>query len=330
MIIKNSGTVKTTLSPFDLLGKNEVALSKAFAFLLGAERDCYFEFLRFLGLRVKNSERHYHTASILIERSRDEGRTDIELSNGLEYEVIVECKVGGNRLKNQRSQYLTCFSALAKRKVLCFITQERDTNKQIADDITIINTSWLEVIELFNSKKFTDKPTVAAFLNFATKNYKMKELKEVLIQDVNNAEIERFEKFRVYRRNQTFGTPLYFAPYYTHGTNGPEGISSLARVLGILTLRPNDIDNSVSDLEAFSSNETQIKNWILGVKHGQHASTTLYTYYFLDEPLAFRSPLRKDGGVEKGRGKNWIAGYIPPNRCVRFTDFIKHIPELMP
>lgn len=129
MIIKNSGTVKTTLSPFDLLGKNEVALSKAFAFLMGAERDCYFEFLRFLDLRVKNSEKHYHAASILIERSRDEGRTDIELSNGLEYEVIVECKVGGNRLSKQRSQYLTCFSAAAKRKVLCFITQERDTNK---------------------------------------------------------------------------------------------------------------------------------------------------------------------------------------------------------
>lgn len=329
MIIKNAGTIRTTLSPFDLLGRNEVALSKAFSFLLGAERDCYFEFLKFLGLRFKNTAKHYHQSSIHIERKRDEGRTDIELSNGQEYEVIVECKVGGNKLSRQRGQYLTCFSAEAKRKILCFITQERDTNKQVANDVIIINTSWLEVIELFNSKHFTDKPTVAAFLNFATKNYKMKELKEILIQDVNNAEIERFEKYRVYRRDQTFGTPIYFAPHYTRNTKGPEGISNLARIMGILTLKRSEIDNFISDLEAFSDNPEQVKSWVAGVKYGDDADDNLFTYYFLDKPLVLKTPLRKSGGKQKGRGKDWIAAQIPPNRCVSFTDFLKHVPELM-
>jgi hypothetical protein len=54
-----------------------------------------------------------------------------------------------------------------------------------------------------------------------------------------------------------------------------------------------------------------------------------YTYYFLDEPLKFKTALKKDGGIKKGRGKNWIAAHITPNRCVTFTDFIKHIPELV-
>ena len=33
--------------------------------------------------------------------------------------------------------------------------------------------------------------------------------------------------------------------------------------------------------------------------------------------------------LEKGRGKNWIAANIPQNRCVSFSEFLKHIPELM-
>lgn len=185
------------------------------------------------------------------------------------------------------------------------------------------------MIELFNHKKFTDKPTVAAFLNFATKNYKMKELKEILIQDVNNAEIERFEQFRVYRRDQTFGTPIYFAPHYTAKTKGPVGISNLARVMGILTLKPSDIDNFLSDLESFTNNRVQIDKWVAGVRYGQDATNNLYTYYFLDEPLVLPEPLRKSGGKKKGRGKDWIAAQVPPNRCVSFIDFLKHVPQLM-
>lgn len=329
MIIKSSGTRRTTLSTFDLLGSDEVALSTAFSFLLGADQNCYFEFLRFLGLQYKNSDKHFYKVDIHTERKRIEGRTDIELSYLNNYHVIIECKVRGNKLNKQRSQYLDCFKQGVQNKILCFITQERDTNKQIANDVTIISTSWLELIEIFNSKHYINKPLVSSFLNFATKNYKMKELKEILIQDVNTAEIERFERFNVYRRDQTFGTPIYFAPYYTRGTKLPEGISNLARILGILTLKPSDIDNFICDLDAFNTNASQKAKWISGVKHGQDMGETIYTYYFLDSPLTFTQPLRKDGGIEKGRGKNWIAAQIPPNRCVTFAEFIKHIPQLM-
>jgi hypothetical protein len=86
----------------------------------------------------------------------------------------------------------------------------------------------------------------------------MKALKEILIQEVNIAEINYFEKFIVDRCDQTFGTPIYFAPYYTRGTKELEGISNLAKVVGIFTLKPVNIDNFTSDLEVFSNDPEQV------------------------------------------------------------------------
>jgi hypothetical protein len=59
-----------------------------------------------------------------------------------------------------------------------------------------------------------------------------------------------------------------------------------------------------------------------GIKLDNDNKQTLYTFYFLDEPLSFKSPLKKDGGIKKGLGENWIAANNPRNRCVSFTDFI--------
>ncbi|WP_084518959.1 PD-(D/E)XK nuclease family protein [Flavobacterium gelidilacus] len=282
-----------------------------------------------MGIKQKKNDINFINADISTEKKRNEGRTDIEIKKDNDYHIIIECKVNSNKLFNQRTQYLTAFDIKAKQKVICFITQERDTNKQITNDVSIINTSWLEIIELFNTKNFINKDIVKSFLNFSTRNYKMKQLKEILIQDVNIEEIDRFENFNVYGRNQTFGTPLYFAPYFTRNTGKIEGISNLSKILGILTLRPLDIDNFKSDLEGFANNKEQVITWINGVKNGKDIPTETYTYYFLDNPLKFNRPLRKDGGIQKGRGKDWIAAQIPPNRCVSFIDFVKHIPELM-
>ena len=332
MIIKKSGTQHSTLTYFDLLGSNEVALSKAFAYLLGSDKDFYFEFLKFLDIKQRNSQENFFHANITIEKVRAEGRTDIEILFNDDYHIIVECKIDKGQVETQRTQYLSCFNSDAKRKLLCFLTQERDTNKQIHDDVTIRYTSWLEIIELYNNNHFTSKKTFSDFLKFATRNYKMKEIKEILIQDLGDVvEIERFEKYNLYRRDKTFGTPIYFAPYFTSKSNKTVGISHLAKVLGVLTFKPSEFENVREDLASFSNNQNQIEKWIAGIqldsdfikKYEEH------TYYFLDEPLTFKTPLVKDGGIEKGRGKNWIAGFIPKNRNVSFVDFIKHIPELM-
>ena len=138
------------------------------------------------------------------------------------------------------------------------MTQERDTNKQFHNDIQIINTSWLEIIELYNNRKFNNKKIVSTFLRFATKNYKMRELKEILIQYLKDKTgVERFQNFAVYRRDQTFGTPIYFAPYFTRGATEQKGIINLSRILVILTLKTDDIETFRSDLEAFSGDTNQ-------------------------------------------------------------------------
>ncbi len=58
MRIKSSGRNQSSLKYFDLLGTNEVALTKSFAFLLGHDPRVLFEFLHLLGISAyKNKSR---------------------------------------------------------------------------------------------------------------------------------------------------------------------------------------------------------------------------------------------------------------------------------
>jgi hypothetical protein len=257
MILKRANTEKTSYNLLDLLGTDENALSKAFAFLIATDKDCYFQFLQHLDIRVKNPENNFKEATVTIQKKRKEGITDIEITQADKFHVIVECKIGKGKVDKQRTQYLPSFDKNTQHKILCILTQERDTNKQIENDVTIRNTSWLEIIELYNNKRFLNKRLVSDFLKFATKNYKMRELKEILIQGLGDqTEIQRFNQFRVYRRDQTFGTPIYFAPYFNRGSGQIEGITKLSKILGILTFKPDDIENYRSDLESFSGDKT--------------------------------------------------------------------------
>ncbi|GAB6282780.1 MAG: hypothetical protein STSR0008_15290 [Ignavibacterium sp.] len=326
MILKNYGLLKSHLSHFDLLGNDEVALSKAFAFLLSNDSDVFYHFIKFLGLSFKNTTNNFRKVIISTEKFRDEGRTDIELYSKNKFHIIIECKVRKNKVTQQRTQYLDSFIDDVQKKILCFITQERDSNKQIANGVIIRNTDWFEIIDSLNKPFFERKQLVKEFKNFSTKNYKMNMAKEVLIQDLKNpTEVRRFKEFNVYRRDATFGSPLYFAPYFTRGGNQPEGegISYLSKILGILTLRPSDINNFEDDLKGFNRNLTQ--SWINGVNLGNNQANEVHTFYFLDNPLRFPTPLKK---VARSQSRNWIGSMIPKNRCVSFSDFIKHIPEI--
>lgn len=328
MEIKKTGSPKSVLSLFDLLGSDETALSKAFAFILGKEKDALKDFLKFIGVKKRITDRTFRQVRITTEYSRDEGRTDIEIEIGTETHIIIEAKVRKNRVRHQRTQYLSAFNKSAKEKVLVFLTQERESNKQIAQDVKIINTSWLDVTSLYDQKKFIDNELVFQFLRYVSKNYKMNEQKEILIQDLSDkTELKRYRQHNLYRRDQTFGTPLYFAPYFTRSANQPEGegISYFSKILGVLTLVPNEISNYEVDLRRFKNDDDTIKKWITGVKLKSTSFTDSLTYYFLDEPVEINNNLLKDGGNKKGRGKNWIAAMIPKNRCVTFEEFVRRM-----
>lgn len=336
MIIKQEGHQKSILKYFDLLGNNETALSKAFAYTLANDSKALFTFLQMIGIHNKLTEKNLKAISINIEKKRREGRTDIEIKDCDKFHIIIECKIRKNKVKAQKTQYIDSFEIKSNiQNILCFITQERDANIQKINDIRIINFSWLDIIGILNKPSLLQSNIIKDFLEFSSRNYKMNTLKEILIQDLSDkTEMKRFKEYSIYKRDETFGSPLYFAPYFTRSAKQEEGegISYLSKVLGVLTLNSKDIDLFNEDLHQFTDDNQLIKQWKDGVrlsensrivKRGMESTDNLgnHTYYFLDKPLKLSKNLKKDGGIEKGRGKGWIAAAIPKNRNVSFAEF---------
>jgi len=326
MKIKEVGLEKTPLNRFELLGNNEVALSKAFAWILGREPRVLYKFLHCIGVNVKNTKSNFKNTSIEVEKHRKEGRTDIEIEQKGRYHIIIESKVGNNKVGKQREQYLKCFSQNSGKKIICFITGVNDYKLQKDEGIEFHNLSWNQISSFYDNKTFYGVELIEEFLSFIRKGYEMRNQKEILIQDL--AIIEQIKNYKdnyIYRRRAIFGSPLYFAPYFTRKSNQVEGegISYLSKILGILTLKPQDIDNYKDEISQFTEDEDLQLKWIEGIQ--KDVGGPISTYFFLDTPLKLNNPLKKDGGSEKGRGKNWIAAMIPKNRCVTFHEFIRRL-----
>jgi hypothetical protein len=193
-----------------------------------------------------------------------------------------------------------------------------------------VSLGWLDVLDLLASRQFSELALVQDFARFATKGFKMRLQKEVLIQDLaKEEEVRRYVASRVYRREPTYGTPLYFAPYFTRRAvdvtplAANEGISHLSKVLGVITMRGSDVESYKDELLAFAEGDTlTVQCWLTGV---DSTSADESTYYFLAPPVTFPKPLLKDGGIKKGRGKGWIAAKIPKNRCVTFEEFSRRM-----
>jgi hypothetical protein len=331
MILKNTNANESPYNYFDILGNDENALSKAFSYLISIDKDCFFCFIKLLGIKLSNSLLNFSKFRIEIQRKREAGITDIEITDEEKIHIIVECKIKQGKVRRQRTQYNKEFTKNCG-KYLCLLTEVYDSNIQMEGDVKVITLSWYDIITVFNTKDFLSKEIVVNFIKFAERNYKMNNIKEILIQGLGNDEEEkRYNDYCIYRRNLTFGSPLYFAPYFSKMKyKNNYGIKSLSKILGIITATTSDIVNYVSEFEKFTDDKALIEKWKSGIKlNNTKKDQTLYTYYFLRKEMDFKSPLIKDGGIAKGRGKNWIAANIPQNRCVSFSEFLKHIPELM-
>ncbi|NLJ45688.1 MAG: hypothetical protein GX430_03925 [Treponema sp.] len=327
MVLKKRGFDSSTLTVFDLLGYTERGISLAFAYLLSKNKNALYIFLRYIGVDIRNSYSNYLKTDISVEHHHAEGRTDIEILQADEFHVIIECKVGANKVRRQRTQYLSAFHG-TNQKVLCFITQVNDFNKTSIEGVSVRNIGWIELVNLFDGNRQLNDPLSSSFLKFAKRGYKMRNQKEILIQDVSERiELTNFFENQIYRRDVVFGSPLYFAPYFTRNadTKDGEGISYLSKVLGILTMRTKDLENYNDDLMEFAEGDKElIEKWKEGVNRYANRSDE-HTYFFLGRPVRLKVPLRKDGGIEKGRGKNWIAAHIARNRCVSFEEFTRRI-----
>ncbi len=325
MKIKHRNYKGTNLNRFDLLGYDETALSKAFAYLLASEASIFYKFVRSLGISTKNTASNFRAVTIEIEQKLKMGRTDIDIRHAGKFHIIIECKIGTNRIRDQRTKYLHGFKDEPK-KILCFITQERDCNREISAGIDIHYKGWLDIISLISQNEFTRSDIIKEFSSYATKGFKMRDQKEVLIQDLSKSdEIRRYKDNFIYCRDATFGSPLYFAPYFTRAApNEVEGITYLSKVLGVLTIKPKDVKSFEDELSVFANNDKSlVKKWLAGIK--QENIDVPSTYYFLASPIKLKKPLMKDQGKSKGRGKGWIAAMIPKNRCVTFEEFARRM-----
>ena len=329
MKLKHKNYDSTTLNRFDLLGDNEVGLAKSFAYLISCERKILYSFLRNIRITARNTEANYRETTIEIEKHRDEGRTDIEIRQKNKFHVIVECKIGKNWVGKQRTQYLSAFDNSSKeKKVLCFVSQQRDWHLESKDqNIAIYYREWSDILDLISDKEFERNVLAQEFVRYITKEFNMKTQREILIQDTagDKGGIERFEKYRIYRQKTRSLSPQYFAPYYTKRSKHPNGagISYLSKVLGVLLIKAKEVDTYIDELRKYANDDKAIlEKWCAGLKDSDKPEIQL-SYYFLDEPVKLKKSLKKE---RSGEAKGWIGGgRIPPNRCVTFEAFIKRI-----
>jgi hypothetical protein len=334
MILKEQNLDKCCLNELELLGNDEVAITKALAYIFSKSYRATSKVLKYIDPSYKFSKKDYLKSKISIEKYRKSGRTDIEIECENDLHLIIEAKIKKNKLNNQRKQYLNEFNKNTKKNIMCFVTSERTVLSDALDYINVKFLTWRDIQSLLSDIKFTDdteeSKLVKKYLRFYERRIKMREQKEVLIQDLSKpSEIKRFKENQIYKRPETFGIPLYFAPHFTKNANQDEGvgISHLSKVLGVLTIKAADIVQYKEDLNSFANNDKKLVSiWLKGMTLGNKSlQKELRTYYFLDSPVEISPSLQKDGGVGLGRGKNWIAGMIPPNRCVSFSEFAKRM-----
>ncbi len=327
MIIKPHEVNNYPINSFFLLGFDETGLSKAFSYCLSKNELFFKHFLKYIGVTQKIDKSFFNNCGIEIEKVRDEGRTDIEIYCPTLLHIIIECKVRNNTINEQRTQYLDSFKHEVVEKILCFITDINDYRFQFNENIKIKNLNWNDIDILLDNRKFENNETIVNFQNYLRKGYKLNNRKEILVQDLSvDIEIEKFEKYNLYRRQKIFGSPLYFSPYYSKTTKNGEGIKTLSRICGIISAKPNEISSFIDDLNLFSGgNKDLVNKWLTGLK--LDTDDTVYTYFFLDDPLFLNTSLLKETTKKKGQGKDWIAAMIPRNRCVSFLEFMKRLND---
>ena len=115
--------------------------------------------------------------------------------------------------------HLKSFDKKCHNNIMCFLTSERTVLSKNERNVEVKFITWRDIQHVLSEIKFSKKDpewkVVNDFLKFYERRIKMRDLKEVLIQDVKEqTEIIRFRENRVYRRPETFGIPLYFAPHF--------------------------------------------------------------------------------------------------------------------
>lgn len=187
MVVKKEGYSGSVLTLFDLINCNnyEVALTKSLAFILSKNSKALFKYLHYIGISNRNTLNNFNRIQIEIEHSRNGGRTDIEIKLCSKFHVIIEAKVRNNPgTTAQLNRYIEHLDNGCEKKVLCFISQYRDSNLLKNENVDIVVISWLDIINLLDDKELKDDKLINEFMRYAMKKFKIHEQKEIFVQDV--------------------------------------------------------------------------------------------------------------------------------------------------
>lgn len=341
MKIKQTNQKTTYLNLFDIADSSsqEKNLTRNFAYIMAKDEralKAFLDLLKVPTIKRKWGNKLLESASVCIENHRLNGRaiTDIEIEIGItnpKIFIIVECKVkDGRATEGQFKKYKPIYNCKEYdnySKHFVFLSHRLSNVSD--EDIDLKNITWHELVECFRARcNSGENSEFRGFINYYERKYAMSSIKEILTQDIKyRDEITRFENL-VYRRKETnSGIPLYFAPYFTEENEDDRdaGISWIAKILGISTETNITWGQVKTKCEGWLQHydaQTQksiLAKWEKGIVEQEQRE---FTYYFLDEPvrLSQSQPLKK---ADINNSKGWIAGMIPPNLCVTFSEFIK-------
>lgn len=137
MKLKISQLDNCYVNEFELLGSDEVAITKSLSFVLARSPKAIQRLLLFLGYRIRITKERFQNIDIEYEKFRDEGRTDIEVLCPRDFHLIVEAKIRKNRLIQQRSQYIKSFVKDVPLKIMCFVTSERTITSEKSPGVNV-------------------------------------------------------------------------------------------------------------------------------------------------------------------------------------------------
>lgn len=325
--IKNDNSTRPSLNRFELVGDNENALSKSFAYVLSMNPKFLKSFFSLLNVKYSVSDFSSTEIKIQITSETDKGITDVEIISPNQY-VIIECKIGEATVsKEQQEKYIERFKIQKKKEnIFCMITGTRNNFAYASKNklYKVENFTWHDILYLITTDFETkcndaDKQCVIDFENFLTKGNYMRTQNEILIQDVGSPDkIELFEKYHIYNQGDIkLVFPLYFAPYYSKKNENP-GVNYIASVKYARKCTKQEMLQELDELEDKKSENYKL--WKKGLQKFEEDG--IKCFYLLDEPVKIYKPIMKASDPHDGKG--WIALQISKNRCVSFSDFLSH------
>lgn len=323
--MKTIKSPKIEYSIFDLLGKNEMALSQAFAHLLASDKVVFDHFFKKALGEKYLKKGSFANAEIGLEKyHKDDGRTDIEI-NTEHYHVIIEVKIKNNPITfHQNIQYLSRFELEHKSNHFVAISNIPSLLSDSTQNIKFHYKSWIEIFQILQSIQ-NPSELLNQFFLFYERNYFKMQQKEILVQDLANPkDIRLLEDSLMYKRDKVIGTPLYFAPYFTIGSGIESGINRLYRVLAVFFAKTSEenwltktIDYLDKNVELQNVDSQILEKWKNGLQTIEKSEGG-FNFYFLDEPVTL--PFK----VIKGKG---IMNQIPKNYSITFKELFLQAVE---